>query len=300
MNQEQSNQEQILPTNLSMVIPVSQDMTAKVRLAGATTLAEAFEIDSPEMAQLAASYRTQWAAQIDIVKAARDEFNNPLKKFMKEYDAKWFAPPLADYETGRALLGAKVQAWMIAERERVAREKAFAEECARKTRQEAEREAAAVRARADEAAAAERRRAAEAEQRRLEAVAAGDKKAAEKAAADVAKAAERAAAVQENAAAKAAQVMVEAAASAPQPVAEAAKIAGTAMRENWVAKLKPGVTEEQALAQIVAAAAGNPQLLGLLKLDMSALNKLAKALKKAMDVPGYVAEDEPILAGKRK
>ena len=88
--------------------------------------------------------------------------------------------------------------------------------------------------------------------------------------------------------------------AAAAPVAEPVKIAGTSVRENWVPVLNQGVTEEEALEQIILAAATDQQLRGLLKLDQPALNRLAKALKTAMRVPGYTAKDAPTLAGSRK
>ena len=67
-----------------------------------------------------------------------------------------------------------------------------------------------------------------------------------------------------------------------------------------MAKLNQGLTEDDAKALIVQAAATNPQLLGVLKLDMPAINKLAKALKQVMQVPGFTAINEPSLSGSRK
>ena len=79
-----------------------------------------------------------------------------------------------------------------------------------------------------------------------------------------------------------------------------AKIAGTSVRENWIPVLNQGETEASAIELIIKASATDPQLCGLLKLDQSALNRLAKALKTAMRVPGYTAKDAPTLAGARK
>ena len=119
------------------------------------------------------------------------------------------------------------------------------------------------------------------------------------AAAAAAEATERANAAIEQGEAKATQAQVAVVAAAA-PVSEPGKISGTSVRENWVPILNQGVTEEAALIQIIQAAATDQQLRGLLKLDQPALNRLAKALKNAMRVPGYTARDVPTLAGSRK
>ena len=111
----------------------------------------------------------------------------------------------------------------------------------------------------------------------------------------------------ENGEAKAQSVQMHAAAaaSAQAPVQEATKIAGQSTKENWVAVLADGVTEEQAVSKIVNAIVNEKRddLLALLFVDLTArgpLNKLAAAQKGHMRVPGYRAANQPVIAGKRK
>lgn len=295
----ESESEAEVPKSLAVELPVTTELTTKIKPAGALALAQVWEIDSAEMAQAASDQRAEWAQQIDEIKKARADFLDPAKRIL-EAAARWFNPPIEDRESGRKVLGDKLLTWNEKEKARIAAERAQREEEARKARQKAEQEAAAARARAEEQAREERRRADEAEERRRQAEAEGNARAAAAAAAEAAKAKERAEAVVENANARAEQAHVEAAAMALAPKVVETKIHGSTVRENWVAVLRQGMSEDQAKALIVKAAATNPQLLGLIDIDVSALNKLAKALKGAMDVPGYEAKDVPVLAGSRK
>ncbi len=74
----------------------------------------------------------------------------------------------------------------------------------------------------------------------------------------------------------------------PAPVAVVAasrpvpKLAGTSIAETW----KGQVTD---FAALVAAAAADPQYLGLLQPNQVAINQLAKALKRELRVPGVQA-----------
>ncbi len=272
--------------------------TELMRAENSLSVAETFEIDGPDMAQLVAKERTQLAVRIDRIKELRKGFLAPAQQIIDNAKAL-FDPAITALESSRSLLGDRLLVWDKMERDRVAAENAERVAQARKARQEAEAKAAAELARANEIAAAERRKAEEAEAARRKAEAEGNTRAAAAAAAESAKAFERAQAVQENAAARATQVQIEASASAV-PMETVAKIAGTSVRDNWVAELLPNISEDHAKVMIVKEAASNPQLMGLLKLDVSAINKLAKALKDVMSVPGFKAVNKPTLAGSRK
>lgn len=296
------------PQTMQVVVPVTAALTQGIKPIGAVVEAEAWTVDSNEMAQLAAEQRKAWATRIDQVKALQADFIEPAKTFMttiKEKCAKWFAPALTDLEVGRDILGQKLLAWDKAETDRIAAEKAKIEAENRRIRQEAEAKAAAERAKAEEQARALRIKEQEAQEAQRRAIAEGNAKAAAKAAADAARAAEAAQAAIENGAAKAQQTELEAAARASAaPAPEVVKIAGSTVKENWCAVLADGYTEDKALLEICKAiAAGRVELLPLVKVDTAArgsLNKLAAALKAAMNVPGYVARNLPTLSGARK
>ena len=290
------------PAGMSVVLTMD-DVTAQQIQQGqdAMNLAVLFEnIDSPEMAQAASDERTTLAKRIDALKAREKKFLEPARAIIEEAK-ELFKRPIATLEAAREQIGKYWLAWDTAEKARAAAAQALIDEEARKIRQKAEQDAAAARAAAAQRAEAERQKAQEAEQRRLDAIASGNKAAAAKAASDAAKSNERAQAALENGDAAAQAIQTEAVAS--MPVAEQispVKIAGTSVRENWIPVLNQGMTEASALELIIKEAATDPQLRGLLKLDQPALNKLAKALKTAMRVPGYTAKDAPTLAGARK
>lgn len=305
-------------------LPVTPEMQRLARPAGALAVAQAYEVDCPEMAQALANERVGWALRIDAIEAMEEDFMSPVKQAVKDMKArvvKWFGPTKADYIAARDLAGQKLLTWDAAEKVRVAREQAEREAVARRLRQEAEAKAAAERAKAEEVARqareasqraeAERaRQVAEAERLRKE----GDAKAAAEAerkakaaAAEQAKQQEKEQAATQNGAAAAARVQAEAAAaaSAQAPVQEAAKITGQSTKENWVAVLKDGETQETALLKIVTAIVNDKRedLLALLLVDDAAkgpLGRLAAAQKAHMRVPGYRAENQPVLAGKRR
>lgn len=289
---------------LRVTMQLSPDAKREISSTGALALAKAYEVDCPEMAQALADERTGWAKKIDRIKQMEKESLAPAKKMledMKAWGSKWFGPALTDLEAARELAGQKLLAWDQAEKARLAREQAERDAAARKLRQEAEAKAAAERARAEEQAKEARRKAAEAAEAQRKAEAEGNARAAAAAAAARAKAEEQAVAAVENGEARAQQATLEAAVMVQAaPVAESVKIVGQAVKDNWLAELKAGLSEDDAKALIVAEAASRPELLGLLKLDTAAVNKMAKALKGAMRVPGFTAANRPLLAGSRK
>lgn len=111
---------------------------------------------------------------------------------------------------------------------------------------------------------------------------------------------EKAQSAVDNGAASAEKAQLEAAASIAAPAMVETKLAGNTMRDNWIAKLKPNVTEDQARNLIAAECAARPELAAFLKLDMAAINRGAKTYKQAMNVPGFEAKNERIAAGSRK
>jgi len=291
-----------LPATLSVTLSFTDEIRQKLREGeGALAVAEAYEIDSPDMAQVAADELTTVKGAIVKIEELRKGFLEPAKKIIDNANAL-FNPALDGYRAAESTLKQRLAGWSEREKQRIALENARREEEARKARQEAEAKAAAERARAEQQAAEERRKAEEAEARRKQAEAEGNARAAAAAAAEVAKAQERAAAAVENGEAKAVEAHLSAAASVVEaaPVVQA-KIAGVQMRDNWSAELRSGTTPDQAKILIVQeAAAGRMDLLGIIEINESALNKLAKALKTNFNVPGYAAKNTPIVAGSRK
>lgn len=285
--------------NLSVSLVMDDTVRTQLRQGeNAMTMAQGYVIDCPEVAQLVSDERIGLAKRIDAIKAAQKKYIEPAQQII-ENAKEMFNPAIKALTDARDYLGKSLLTWDQQEKARIARETAEREAAERKVRQEAEAKAAAERARAEEKAREERRKAAEAEEARKKALAEGNARAAAAAAAEAAKANERAAAAIEDGNAKALQAQVAMTAMAV-PVIEETKIMGSSIRDNWVAKLNQGLTEDDAKALIVQAAATNPQLLGVLKLDMPAINKLAKALKQVMQVPGFTAINEPSLSGSRK
>lgn len=285
--------------NLSVVLTMDEatrDMLGAAQ--GALVVANEYDIDCLEMAQAASNERTDLAIRIDAIKMRRKKFIEPAQQIIANAE-ELFNPAITALSAARDMLGTGLLEWDRKEKARVAKQREEREAAARKARQDADAAAAAARARAKEKADEELRKAREAEEARQKALREGNARAAASAAAAAATATERANAANEEGDAKATRASVAVVAAAA-PVAAPVKIAGTSVRENWVPVLNQGVTEEAAFEQIINAAATETQLRGLLKLDQPALNKLAKALKGAMRVPGYTAKDVPTLAGSRK
>jgi hypothetical protein len=227
-------------------------------------------------------------ARKEALKKWRDKFIAPATQIIENAKAL-FNPALNALGQSETLLRAELQRWTV-EQKRLADEERLKREAEeRRLRHEAEAKAAADRAKAEQVAAEQRRLARAAEEARQKAVAEGNAKAAAAAAAEAAKLEEKAAATIENAEAKAAETII--AAQAAVTVASAPeKVAGFSLRDNWKAELLPGKGDRDVIPLIVdAIASGRTELLALLKLDMGAADKLAKALKKAMSVPGMQA-----------
>ncbi len=316
-----------LPLTVSLQMPADVQPLL-VQSLGAVELANAFEIDCAEVAQAAQDQRIAFKKINVVLEAKYKGYVAPAQAIIAQARADW-KPAIEANEQAYAILGTKLLKFQEEETARVAAENRAREEAERKARQEAEQKAAAERARAEEVQRqkqeqanreAEARARAEAEARaaaadRQRAIDEGNKEAAREAAererkakeeaqaraAAEAKANEQARTVVDNAEAAAQTRTMEAAASKPAPAATVAKIAGLSARENWIAELAPGKTEDDAkLAIITAIAAGRPELASLLKLDLSAANKLAKALKTNANIPGMICRNAPIAASRGK
>lgn len=229
---------------------------------------------------------------LQAIKTAAKQLDGVRKSIVKPLDEArtnaqaFFVPALdalkaAEDHCKRLLLG--WQEKLEAERREAQRK---AEEEQRRIRQKQEAEAAAARAKAEEQAREARRKAEEAEAARQKALAEGNARAAAEAAARAAKEQERAAAVVEAAEAKIAHAEAVAPVIMAAPVA-APEIKGFASRTVWKAR----VTDKAAL---IRAAAERPDIAALLLVDEKAANRLASALKGALNVPGLLAYEEKL------
>ena len=296
------DQEQIEPPHdITLSIPLT-DAHRRAMLANgaALRLAESYVIDCHEVAETAAAEILTINKQIAGIKTMYEDLGREPKSTLSKLKA-WFMPGITEREMAIDIIKERLKGWDAQERTRIAVENKQREEAAAKIRREAEARARAEEDRAQQIARDKQREADEQEAKRKQAEADGNTRAAAAAAAARGRAEQEAAAAFNVGAAKAEQHHLAAAASAigAAPV-EQARVAGATMRDNWIAKLKPDTTEAQARALIVTAAANNPMLLGVIEINESALNKLAKGLHEAFDVPGYVAVNDRLIAGKRK
>lgn len=298
-------------TTLQITLAMDEQMRSQLRQTeGIVAVAEAFEIDSAAMAEAANREIREIKARAKQIEELRRGFLEPAQQIIARAKAL-FNPALDALGRAEEILKGKLAQWKILEDERVARERREREEAERRARAEAEARAAAERAKAEEAARKAREEAEAAERRRREAEEAarrareeGDRRAAaeaerraQAAAAERARREEEERLRLEEGERKAAEIQLAAAAAVPSqaPVQEAAVPAGFTLRDNWVAELEPGKTEDQVKEEIVRAiAAGRTDLLSLLALDMKAASKLAKALTKQFNVPGLRAVNKPV------
>lgn len=289
------------PAPLSVVLQMDEGMhSALQRDAGALESAKAFTIDSHEMAALANTDLQEVKARLLVVKQWKGKFVEPAKQIIANAEAL-FDPAIERLAAAEAYHKQNIAGWTT-DQKRLADEQMRAQQAEeRRVRQEAEQKAAKARARAEEQAREQQRIAAEAERARAQAAAEGNAREASRQAGLAAKASEAAAAAVETGNAKASEALLSAAATVNQyNMPQVAKLDGFSTASNWKGELAPDVTEEQALERIVAAIAGvalpltgRTDLLALLKRDTSACDKLAKAQKKLMNVPGMVAKDRP-------
>lgn len=261
--------------------------------------AKAYVIDSPEMAQAANTALQDVKRRLKVVDEWYERFTAPLRQ-LQTTATEFFGPPRVSLKAAEAHLKNALQDWQGKEQRRIADERRVQEEAARKARDEANRKAAAERARAEAAAAEARRKAAEATAREVAALAEGNARGAAAAAAARARLEEEERQKLAEGERKANELQLAASATMPAtPVSEPTKLAGFSSRENYVAELADGKTEDEAKLLIVqAVAAGRTDLAALLSLDMKSANRLAKAIKTNFNVPGLKAVNKPVAASR--
>lgn len=287
---------QVLKVDLTMTPELAGELA---RETGALALARAYVVDSPDMAVAANSELKLVKARIVRLKELKGGFVAPAKQIIANAEAL-FDPAITALGGAEVYLKGQLTAFTEAEERRAEEARRARQEEERKARQVAEAQAAAERARADEIAREKRRQAEEQEATRRKAEAEGNARAAAAAAAAKAKLEEQARAAVESGESKANELVLAASAVPTTIVAPApTELAGFSTRENWVAELEGTLTEDQAKAVIVGAiAGGRTELLALLKLDLAAANRLAKAQKGAMHVPGLRSVNRPVAASR--
>lgn len=316
-----------VPQNLRAELIVTEDIRRELMATPATLEAQSLVIDSDTMLEIAIENMNACKAQAGRVGAMFDGFVGDAKRIIERAKIL-FSPRIADLKAAEGVYKEKIGAYQIEQRRLVDLENQRRQEEARRVQQEAEAKARQEQARAEEAARqkeaqarveaealakaqAEAAAAAEAKRKAQEA---GDKEAMRKAAdeerraneqarqraAAEAKAREQAQAELDKGNAKAVEAQMQAAAAtAAVPTATVAKVSGAQMRDKWGAELLPNTTEDQAKALIMEAICkGRMELLGVLELNLTAIRKQAESLKGAMSIPGFVAKNRPIVAGK--
>lgn len=239
--------------------------------------ARAIEIDSGDMYEMAAGELAQIKRKAKDLEAQRVDLVTPLNSVVKKIN-DLFRAPLEFLTQAEGTIKRAMITYDQEQERKAAEEKRKAEEAAA-------RERARLKAEADEREAKAR---AEEERLRKEAEAAV-------AAGDTAKAAKLES--QAEAKADAGQIRAEELRSqaasvqaAPASIAPT-KVSGVVSKGKW----KGRVTSKIKLVQFVAA---NPQYLGLLDENESAINKLAGALKNQMAIDGIEAYEERQIAAR--
>lgn len=290
------------PADLPLAVQLTMTESTQATLRqheGAVEIANAYDIDSHDMAVAANDELKNFKAAAKKLEEMRKGFVAPAMQIV-EHARSMFNPAIQALEEAEVILKGKLRAYQI-EQEKIAQAaRREAEEAERKARQEAEQKAAAERARAEEQSREAKRKADEAEAARKQAEAEGNARAAAAAAAEAARQQEKAAAAIENGEARAQQVQLTAAAMpAPAPIPQPTKLAGLSVRDDWRAELAPNTDEATAIQAIAAALPARPELIALLKLDLSAGSKMAKALKDHFNVPGLQAVNRQQVASRR-
>ncbi len=272
---------------VAVSVPAGLDSGPRQMLA----VAESYVIDCPEMYEAAADDLKAVKAKYKAIEAQRVEIVGPLNKAVKAVN-ELFRPPLDFLEKAETTLKGRLIAY-DQEQERLRREEQARLEAERRAEQER------LRREAEEAARVEReaRLKAEAEARAArEALAKIEDEAARKAAEEAAREAQAKADAEAEAAAERAAIMAEQAdiaelAPAAYVAPVKAEVAGLSTRQKYKAE----VTD---LAALIRAAAERPDLHPLLKVDQSALNKMAGALKTALNIPGVRVYAEQTMAAR--
>lgn len=295
--------------SVSVSVPVGLDSGPQAMLKAA----QFYVIDCPEMYEAAADDLKSVKAKYKEIEAKRTEIVKPLNEAVKAVNNLFRAPLefLTEAETTlkQRLIGydqeqerkrkaeqERLDAIARAEQARLRAQAEAIERAAQAQREEAERierearEKAAAEARAAAAAIAQANSIAarKAAQKAADEAAA---RAAEEAQARAAENARREAEAQEAAAIAREQAQDAELMPAPIAVTEKPKVAGLSGRE----KHKARVTDKGAFVRAVAA---RPELLELVKVDESALNKMAGALKTALAIDGVQVYTEHQLASR--
>jgi hypothetical protein len=280
------------PADLQVVLHMDETLHQSLRRnEGALEEAKAIAIDSPAMADIANTELRDIVSRKKQVAEWRKKFIEPAKQIIANAEAL-FDPALEALENAEKHLKLLLAAWVRKEEERIAAERRAAEEADRRARAEAEARAAAERARAEEIAAARRREAEEAEAQRRAASESGDTRTAAAAAAASARLNQEAEARVEQAEVKAQEIQMSAPAATAAPAAAPAAPKGFGLRDNWIAEVEKD--EKTTILAIAAALPTRPELIGLLKLDMSAAKQMARALKANFNVPGMKAKNDRV------
>lgn len=281
--------------------------------------ARSIVIDSPEMYQTAVTELQQIKRKSKDLEEQRVGLVAPLNAVVKKIN-DMFRAPLDFLTQAESTIKQAMITYDREQERRAVEERRKAEEAAARERARIQAEAAAAEAKAKaeedrlraEAQAAERKAAearAEEERIRTEAEAAaraGDKARAEaleaqaKEQSRAAQAADVTAAKAESKAdskgeeVRAEELRAQAAMVQAAPVAVATatpKISGIAGKTKWKGEVK----DKLALIKFVAA---NPQFIGLVDANESAINKMASALKQAMNVDGVRVYEERQIAAR--
>lgn len=262
------------------------------------SMAEAYNVDSPEMYELAGGELQAIQERHKAVEAQRVYLKEPFLEGGRRIDA-FFKGPLDRLSEAAALLKQRMLTFKQAEDEKAAKAKREAEERARKEREELERQRRAAEDEQRRIAEQARRDREEATRKAAEARKAGDEAAARQAEAE-SRERQRLADLEEQAAADAAREAAEQAELAEislvhVPAVEAPKAAGISTRQNWKAE----VTNLNDLITAAAAgiARGDPTMAAYLVADTKALGQVARALKNRARIPGVrVYAEESIAA----
>lgn len=315
---------------LSATLVMDETVRAQLRAgSSAIQIAESYHLDpsdegSPEIAALANAELESIRARAKKLEETRVSFVAPARQII-ENAQNLFVPAIEGLKKAEGIIKDRLLNWQNGRRAIADESRRKAEAEARRIREEGEAKAAAERAKAAErereaqqrAAAAEAERKKKAEEAEA-ARKAGDTKAAAKAEAEARAAAGERARQEENerkareeADRKARETQLAAAAAADVArdsvvVTETKNLVGS--RANWIAELPEGKTEDDALLAIALAIAGvekpaagaRTELITLLKLDMSAVKKLAGAQQALCRIPGMTVRNEPIATAQRR
>lgn len=267
--------------------------------------AKSYIVNTPDLALAANEELKAIKQRIAKVAELKAGFVAPAKQIIASAEA-FFNPALEALAGAEIYLKGELTRFSDEQKRLVdeARKKQEAE--LRAARQKAEAEAAAARAKAEQEAKELARQAQEAEAARAKAESEGNAKEAAKRAAEAAKREEEARITRADGERKAAQLELAAAAVAPTiTVPEPTKLAGFSTRDNWKAEFADDFDADKVRVAIIAAIAGVPaanfprsDLVPLLEYDAKAGDKLAKALKKSMNVPGLVAANRSVASSR--